>query len=273
MKIRGNAHTHTIYCDGFATPRQMAEAAVAMNMEALGFSGHSPMTSLGEGWTMEDGKDRLYREDVAKVKREFADRLTVFCGVEWDLFASGNPAPYDYVIGSLHVMRCADGNLYSFDDTIPEMDRCKNLGFYGDGEAIPRCYYQNLDRFLTENPSYIIGHFDILRKFNRHNVYFDEDSQSYRQLAMDTLEKHVTGDRIFEVNTSGMASGYLDSPYPDYFLLECLHELGGQVMLSSDAHTMDVLTYGFEEMVKKLREIGFKRVIVLTPDGFEEQPI
>lgn len=273
MKITANAHTHTVYCDGSATPREMAQAAVAAGLEALGFSGHAPMTAMGEGWTMEKGRDLLYRQDVAAVRAEFKGRLAVYCGVEWDLYASGEWVPYDYVIGSIHVMRCADGALYSFDDTVAEMERCKHLGFGGDGEAIPRYYYRYLREYLTAHPAFIVGHFDLVRKFNRHNVYFDETSAAYQQLAMETMTALAKGDRIFEVNTAGLCSGHLGAAYPDDYLLAHLHDLGGRVMLSSDAHTVQTLTYGFAETLQKLKKIGFKYLTVLTPHGFDEKRI
>ena len=38
-----NYHTHSTYCDGKASPREMVDFAVAHGFTALGFSGHSPL--------------------------------------------------------------------------------------------------------------------------------------------------------------------------------------------------------------------------------------
>ena len=34
-------HTHTSFCDGTASPEEMAEAALRLGLDCLGFSGHS----------------------------------------------------------------------------------------------------------------------------------------------------------------------------------------------------------------------------------------
>ena len=39
--IKANFHTHTTYCDGKNTPEEMVQAAIALGMTAIGFSGHS----------------------------------------------------------------------------------------------------------------------------------------------------------------------------------------------------------------------------------------
>ena len=41
MSVRADFHVHTAFCDGAATPREMAEAARTAGLTALGFSGHS----------------------------------------------------------------------------------------------------------------------------------------------------------------------------------------------------------------------------------------
>ena len=38
--LRGNFHTHTVFCDGKNTAREMAEKAMELGFTHLGFSGH-----------------------------------------------------------------------------------------------------------------------------------------------------------------------------------------------------------------------------------------
>jgi len=70
------------------------------------------------------------------------------------------------------------------------------------------------------------------------------------------------------VNTGAMARGYKTTPYPARFILEEIKSLGGSVILSSDCHDADKLTFAFDESVKLLKEIGFTHVDRLTADGF-----
>ena len=35
-------HIHTTFCDGASTPEEMVQAAIALGLKRLGFSGHAP---------------------------------------------------------------------------------------------------------------------------------------------------------------------------------------------------------------------------------------
>ena len=54
-----NLHTHTTFCDGKNTPAEMAAAAFAAGLGAIGFSGHSPLD--GEEWCMAPADLPAYR--------------------------------------------------------------------------------------------------------------------------------------------------------------------------------------------------------------------
>ena len=43
--IRGNFHTHTVFCDGKDTVEHMARRAWEQGLVSLGFSGHGPQTN------------------------------------------------------------------------------------------------------------------------------------------------------------------------------------------------------------------------------------
>lgn len=47
-------HTHTTFCDGKSTPREMVEAAYRMGMTDLGVSGHADFSMFEPGFGMDD---------------------------------------------------------------------------------------------------------------------------------------------------------------------------------------------------------------------------
>ena len=49
--------------------------------------------------------------------------------------------------------------------------------------------------------------------------------------------------------------------------------MGGKVIITADAHSVDCLTYGYEEAARQIKAAGFARVQVLTGAGFETQEI
>ena len=82
-----NYHTHTTFCDGKNTPMEMAESAAGRGLSYLGFSGHS-YSPLDPQGTL-DPDSSAYRRSVEEVRQRFAGTMSVFCGVEQDLYSPG----------------------------------------------------------------------------------------------------------------------------------------------------------------------------------------
>ena len=57
-------HTHTTFCDGKSTPREMVEAAYRMGMTDFGVSGHADFSMFEPGFGMDDEKLRQYTEEL-----------------------------------------------------------------------------------------------------------------------------------------------------------------------------------------------------------------
>ena len=63
--MRQNLHTHTTFCDGADTPAEMAEAALRLGLDSLGFSGHSPFP---DDWATAEEDILRYREEVLRLR-------------------------------------------------------------------------------------------------------------------------------------------------------------------------------------------------------------
>ena len=78
---------------------------------------------------------------------------------------------------------------------------------------------------------------------------------------------------IFEINTGAISRGYRTAPYPAPFILRRIHEGGGRICLSSDAHDTAHLLCGFEAAAQLARSCGFRSAWTLSGDGFVEIPL
>jgi histidinol-phosphatase (PHP family) len=78
--------------------------------------------------------------------------------------------------------------------------------------------------------------------------------------ALECVKENV---KILEVNTGGMARGFLDSPYPERFILEAWREMGGKVIITSDCHRAELLNYALDETAGSLKSMGYKSVVRL----------
>ena len=102
--ILGDYHVHTSFCDGTASPAEMAAAAFRQGLSALGFSGHSH-TAFDGSWCMSSAGTAAYRAEVSRLREAYAGRMKVLCGVEQDYYSEEPTQGYDYVIGSVHYLR------------------------------------------------------------------------------------------------------------------------------------------------------------------------
>ena len=263
--IRQNLHTHTLYDDGDSTPGEMAAGAAAAGLTSLGFSGHSVLP-YDNDWAMTERSREAWLTDVEKTRRAMAGRLGIFLGLEWDLL-SGPPEGYDYVIGSIH--HIGAGTPPATVDESPEATRAVISEEYAsDPDAFAEAYFAQYQRLAACPFVDIVGHFDLLTKFDEKEAIFDARSRRFREAALAALETLCRAGKIFEVNTGAIARNWRTAPYPAPELLRELKARGARVLVTSDAHRADAVAFAFPAAEQLLRDTGFREIWELTDRGF-----
>ena len=260
-------HCHTDLCDGKNTPAEMAAAAAAQGIRVLGLSGHSH-TPHDDSYCMTVENTAAYRAEIDRLNREYAGRLTVLCGLEWDQWSDEDPADWDYVVGSAHYVTGPSGVRHSVDHNLETLQAAFD-DFGGDGLAMAETYFAAVADVAAKGPT-VLGHFDLVKKLNGDGRFFDESHPRYRAAALAALEAAAGKVQALEINTGGVARGYREEFYPAPFLLERWKELGGQVIITADAHTADGLLFAFEQAAEYARAAGFIRAVVLNAEGKPE---
>ena len=262
-----SVHVHSKLCDGKNTLDELAVTAWKAGLKTLGFSGHSH-TPCDIEYCMTRSRTALYRAQVAKLKERYAGKMDILCGLEWDLNSDDDPAAYDYTIGSAHYVRGPKtGRYYEIDFRPADLAACIQDDFDGDGLAVVEAYFRNVEQVVAHKPT-ILGHFDLIKKINGGNKFFDEDAPRYRAAAGAALEAAAAAGLVMEVNTSGVYRGYRKDFFPGEALLRRWRELGGEVVITADAHEAKALTFGYEEAAAQLKYLGYDHVQVLGKDGF-----
>lgn len=250
MNTLMNLHTHTIYCDGKDTPEELVKRAIELGMTVLGFSGHE-YSKHDTDFCMSKEGTAAYIDEVLRLKESYKDQITIYLGIERDYFGEPDAYPYDYVIGSLHYVE-KDGVLMTVDYTPEVMEANVERYFGGNYRAYVERYYQLMADVVTKTKADIVGHFDLITKFNEGKRYFDEEAAWYREAALAALHKIAESRPIFEINTGAMARGYRTRPYPADFILEEIHKMGCPVVLNSDCHDKMYLNHEFCNIIEKL---------------------
>ena len=264
--IRQNLHTHTLFDDGKDAPEEMAEAAVRAGMTSLGFSVHSTLPWRND-WCLQKGDIPGYLAAVENTRRDFAGRLLIFSGLEWDIFSDQNTSGFDYVIGSMHQIR-VDGCFPSVDESPACTGSILERHFSSDADAFAEKYYAQYAAVAEAAFVDIVGHFDLITKFDEKFGFFNSSSRRYTDAAMSALELLVRKDKLFEVNTGAVSRGWRSTPYPSHSLLRELKARGARLVVSSDAHSADAIAFAFDRTEELLRSLGFRERWELTEHGF-----
>lgn len=269
-----NLHTHTVYSDGKHTPGEMAAGAVRSGCASLGFSEHSPLTGEADpdGWSMKPASVPAYREDILRLRTDYAGRLTVFLGLEQDIDSAPPTDPYDYLIGSVHGV-WADGAYLSVDAGPELFDRAVREHFGGDCYAFARAYYRREAEAAAKTGCRIVGHFDLIAKFNEGGCRFDETDPRYRSAALEALDALMERDVIFEVNTGAMSRGWRTAPYPHPALLRAVQERRGRICITSDSHHAETVVHAFPQAAEHAMACGFRESWILTESGWKAAPL
>ncbi len=261
-----NLHTHTTFCDGKNTPEEMVRAALSLGMDSLGFSGHGPSSAPDEA-AMAPEAVPAYRAEVLRLREQYAGKLDLFLGIERDYFFTPDGGEWDYVIGSVHYVQ-KDGAWLGVDHSPEIFLHSVEQHYGGDFYAFAEDYYRLVGEVPERTGCQIVGHFDLITKFNEGDKLFDTGHPRYMRAALEALDRLAGRDVIFEINTGAMSRGYRSAPYPAPWLLRAMRERKIPICITSDCHDRANLLYAFPQAAELARSCGYREQMVLTCQGF-----
>jgi len=242
---RADLHVHTNFSDGKNSPEEVVLAAIEKGLTRLGFSDHS-YTFFDESYCIPRRRIAEYADTIAALKEKYADKIEILCGIEQDYYSDEPSEGYDYVIGSVHYIKC--GRKYiPVDETAEILKKAARRRFNGDIYALIEEYYRTVAQVVEKTGADIIGHFDLITKFNEGGALFDESHPRYIAAWQSAAKKLLQSGKPFEINTGAISRGYRRAPYPAMPILSFILENGGSVIVSSDSHSADTLCYGLPE--------------------------
>ena len=251
--MKYNLHTHTTWCDGRDSPAAVAEAAIAKGFDQLGFSSHMSFPEAGE-CVLPPEKGPDYVADIRALAARQAGRLRILCGAEAD-YIPGTTDPdraryahlnLDYLIGSIHFVVAPDGGRVPVDHAPELLAEGIRAHFGGDAEAYVHAYFRQQRDMVAQFDFDIVGHLDLVRKFNVKMPYFDEEADWYRAELVATADAVAASGKIAEVNTGAISRGWLDDAYPSAFFRQLLRERDVRFILSADAHAANAIDCAFD---------------------------
>ena len=237
-------HMHTVFSDGIHTPEEMIEEALRKGLTRVGISDHSHAD--WDECAMPTERIDAYRQEMARLRDLYAGKIEVLCGLERDYY-SDDFRTYDYVIGSVHAVRMEDGYHFCVDWAPERMEADVRKYFGGDWYALTERFFQAEADTVRQTKCDIIGHFDLVSKYNEQRNWFDPAHPRYRAAWQHAADLLIAEGKPFEVNTGAISRGYRTDAYPSREIREYLRNRGAKLILSSDAHRKEDIAFLFDK--------------------------
>ena len=221
-----NLHTHTLYCDGKNSAEDMILSAISKGLKSIGFSGHSPIP-IQNGYCMSFDDLPKYIDEINSLKTKYSNKIEVFLGLESECLYPTDLTPFDYTISSVHAIMKDDEILevdFKKDNIIDDVTRRYNGDFY---EYIKEYYMLVIEASKRGD---ILGHFDLVSKYNVLNDLFDEKSNKYLDIANSALLECIKNDTIIEINSGAISRGYMDRFYPAPYFLDLMRQNNSKII-------------------------------------------
>ncbi len=273
MSLFIDYHTHTQYC-GHArgTMEQYVRRAVELGLEELGFSCHYP-SPPGYDYPLPDcliprELFPVYLDEARRLRDEFAGRIRIRIGAEFDYLGpavSCHPLEtarglgLDYCIASVHIV---DEVVI---DYTPEHLRAALQSYPGGIDRLCERYYECLAELAEPGCCSIIGHFDLVKKFNHQR-----DLRPARDLTAvvdRALDRIAASGAAIEINTSGWDKPCREQ-YPAEPILRRALARGIPITAGSDSHAPEEVGRHQPRLAELLKRLGIKELV-----GFEQREL
>lgn len=250
-------HVHTACSpDGHLSMTRMAEEGVRRGLNEICFTDHVETVEWGTVTPRKAPYDwTALQEAYAAARRQLDGRITLKLGIELgeaylDLDSAGHMmdgAPeLDFVIGSVHMSRDADG---WFDLFFIADDR--DDAYY---HAVVDAYLEEMLKLARWGRFSVLGHLTLpvrcINEMRHKNISFRPHMAQVEEILRTIIPQGVG----IECNTNRG-----NAPLPDGDVLKLYRQLGGEIItLGSDAHTAKHLGCAIGARQELLRSCGFR---------------
>lgn len=280
--IRSNYHVHSNYCDGKNTLEEMVLAGIDAGFISMGLSSHMPLPFAND-WTMKQTNLEDYLRDVSHLKKKYSSFIELYCGLEIDYFIDRKDMSplskkiiprLDFTIMSIHTLGS------TFSDNVSYIDQSQDdfaqgiKKFYENNpKDFIQAYYQGIALMVLSYKPDILGHIDIIKKFNQDNFFFDDKEKWYRDSVTQCLDAIVGSGTMVEINTGANLRVPGVGRYPSDWMISELFKRHIPITISGDSHSIEGIANEFDETEHYLMDFGYKEYGLLIRGRWEVQPL
>ncbi len=255
-----NFHSHTQFCDGRASMKDMAAAALRRGMEIWGFSPHSPIPVDSPcNMLKEDMED--YLSEAEKLKNQYNGTMQIFTGMEVDYMGKDFGAhidyfqnlPLDYRIGSVHFVPNQEGIFLDCDGKFDRFEKYLHDGYNSDLRYVVEKYFEHILEMIELGGFEILGHFDKIAGNASQKDPQIENNSWYEALIDDIIRHAAWHNLIIEINTKSLYDKNRFFPSSKWWTK--IKRANSPVLFNSDAHYPDKVNLGRDEAIEVFRRL------------------
>ena len=239
-------HMHTSFSDDSVLPMQKAvEQAINLKLDEICFTEH-----INAVYNYHDCNCREYQTEIKRCREIFKDKISIKFGMEFGLQSQlckyfetiFNNYEFDFIILSVHLIK----NLELWNQ---DYQHGKTQDEYNRG------YYEELLNVVENYNDYsVLGHMDLIRRYDKISEYPFEKSRDIIEKILKTVIKN---DKGIEINTSSFRYGLSDL-MPSCDILKLYEQLGGKIItIGSDSHRIEHIGYNIPFVHEKLKTLGY----------------
>ena len=251
-RYRIDLHNHTTRCNhATGTVDEYIQKAINLGIDIYGFSEHAPM-DFDQKYRISFEEMSSYEREILQAKERYKDSIDIHLGYEVD-FLPGYiddrvlNAKVDYLIGSVHFL-----DKWGFDN--PEF-----IGQWQsrDIDDIYKEYFEAISAMAKSGLFDIVGHFDLIK------VFKFLPKADIRVLAKDALQDIKSSGMILEINSAGLRKP-IGEAYPSKSILELAYEMDIPITFGSDAHSVEQVGFGYDEVLALAKDVGYSQAVTFT---------
>ncbi len=268
MSILSDFHIHTRFSgDSKENPENTVKRAIQLGLKSICFTDHQDFDYIYDNIDFNLNAPE-YFNCLSELKENYKNKIKILIGLEIGIepylaerlnsFVNANP--YDFVIGSSHLVNRQD-------PYYPEYFQGRT-----DKEAFEDYFKSILENLKVYDNFDVYGHLDYVVRYSKNK----DKNYSYNTFADyidEILKQLISKGKGIELNSAAYRYGF-NNPNPVPEAVKRYKELGGEIItVGSDAHKAEDTASGFDRIYNVLVNSGFKYYTVFENRKPEFVPI
>jgi len=261
----GDSHLHTKESDGAYSVAEVINFAIEKKLSYICFTDHYPLPPKLAKKEISGFSD-AYIKEIVNAKKKFENVIDICLGAEFDWLQdyaewTANEISnqrYDYILGSIHYIFDMKGKCSLVDKN--EETFLEIMKDWGGIKNVVSEYYRQLRLMIQSELFDGVGHFDLIKIYNKSESLFSEESSWYKEEVIKTLDVLAQSKMCLEINTNGWYKK-CSAQYPSFWILKEAKQRHIPITLSSDGHRDDGIGRDLLRVLELAQSAGYDSIV------------